>query len=351
MSSLTTDNIEKLKKINLSSSYDNCNNYTIYDKNIYLLIPNPERYMSLYHYLYSGQKLYTLEDIISGKVNRTYTYVLIERIINGIKSYELYARPIYTTLETFGKHNNIFKFILYKYYGIQGIELYNKYKDGYHNEENILNKNINILFSGELKYLGSNKIQYNFASGTYMKQRFKNVMNETIDKYSESFENILSTITKGIEYIYNNDIKDELTNKNLILEEITDIWMKIKDIDNSLKIYFIDNQELCYSLTIEGKKVSLLGKQNEKLLRININNFIKKYSDIEEIKSLNIDILDNEDYLNEILIIIDGLIESNPRNKNSLTRIKKNIESYSRYLILTNIDLREKYPDNVERIL
>jgi hypothetical protein len=212
---------------------------------------------SLQNYIDTNQRLYELEDIIN--TDHIYTYIIYEKretdkdgnITN--QEYKFAARPVYNSMESFAKHYSIYYQIVYKEYGVTGLQSLKKDEEGITYEH----KNIGIILSGEIQMRGSNIIRYNFASGTYMKDRFQDLSRETIYQYSIMFDQIIKDIYKYKgKTLYDPNIKDTFINPENIQNietEINEIWSKLDK--NKLPLFLLFNsKESC----IKSSKFDLL---------------------------------------------------------------------------------------------
>ena len=328
--------MDELKEIKLETGGIQCNNYELNDGKGFILIKDVNKYLNLYYFLASGQSLYSFNDIISSKTNMSYTYILIEVLLDGLKRYIFVARPIYTKNEIFGKHKNLFLVILYKYFGLEELKKYQASKYEYNNE------NFKVIYSGELLYDSSGNLEYNFASGTYMKEKFKHIEDDKISYYALDFENIIrSNFDIGSAQLkFNNNIKNTLLHEELLLEELTEVWYKIKEIDSSLSIYFIDNVDLCKDL--------IRNPILEARLRTSLRNILR----FKIIKDIDIDkVFNNANYLEEILLIVENSLQENQDNKLNYNQILKLKNYLLKYRIYSNRNYILENNENIQRLI
>lgn len=249
-------------EFNLQSLQGNCIPITYKDKSGYLGLmgKNVKNLYSLKNYINSNQGLYSIKDIIN--TDSVYTYIIYEKRETNKEGkitkqeYKFAARPVYNIMESYAKHYSIYYQIVYNEYGIQGL------KNMRYNEGGLIleHENIGVILSGEIQMRGSNMIRYNFASGTYMREKFQDLTQETIIQYSIMFDQIVKERHnyKG-KILYDPNIKDTFIKGETpqkIDREIMDIWSKL---DKSRIPYFIlfDTNENCKKSTNVDKMKAL----------------------------------------------------------------------------------------------
>lgn len=257
-------------EFNLQSLQANCIPITYKDKRGYLGLmgKNVKNLYSLKNYINSNQSLYSIEDIIN--TDTVYTYIIYEKRETNKEGkitkqeYKFAARPVYNIMESYAKHYSIYYQIVYNEYGVQGL------KDMKRDEGGVLleHENIGVILSGEIQMRGSNMIRYNFASGTYMKEKFQDLTEETIYKYSIMLDQIVKDIHnyKG-KTLYDPNIKDTFitgkTPQNIEVE-VREIWSKLDKSRLPLFILF-DTNENCKKKTNVNKLKALTSFSKIKL--------------------------------------------------------------------------------------
>lgn len=255
--------------------------------NKYLYIDKFDSYSNLYHYILTKQKLYSLQCLMETE-NVSFTYIIFEYLINDEKQYLFYARPVYSHLETFAKHQTIYILTIYLLFGLKKTQQYIKI---IHNTDISVCQHpmLNVIFAGEIFKHSDNKISYNFISGTFMRDKFKFTHSEL---YSKTFQNILRTMGFNGEFIFTYDTKNSILTICDYNGEIENIWSK----HPSVEYYFLDNRDDCkllwnseknlyYYLTNINQKIRALSLIDKSLMKINIDKydelftkpFMKKY--------------------------------------------------------------------------
>lgn len=239
------------KSIILQSFQTNqlCSKVSLNDVDGYIYVkPEDIHIYSLYNFLQSNQHLYSFKDIQN--TNNIYTYILFQYTnpITKIQDYYFYARPVYTVLESFAKHETIYNIFIYKHYGIEAlVEYLQKSKENYDLLYNFDSDNLSVLFAGEIQMKGSNTIRYNFLSGTFMRSRFEDIDYATKQYYILSMESIFRHIGFEGRLFYDETLKTYIQS-NDFESEIQNIWSNLKDSNAKPKMYILPDFTLCKNL-------------------------------------------------------------------------------------------------------
>lgn len=320
---------------------------------------------SLYNYIKSNQKIYNFNDIVNTSNN--YTYILYQLYDNETnkKTYHFAARPVYSQLESFSKHYSIFAQLIIKHYGIDKLKEYidlpkyswKKTITCMLDELEMLDKPvIEVVLSGEIKMKKSNRIMYNFSSGTFMKHRFYDLDDETIRHYAIMFEQIMREKIgfKGY-FNYDESIDNTYFKENDFKKEIENIWGNI-DIDELPEFLFFNSLNECqfYTFIKEKNQNNIINKLYDlftlvkKYLNTMLNKgYIQDYDMEEKINEMfNQDITKDNFQINikEKIKLVKQGIEINETIKNKISyddyKTIKNI--FSRFLdfyyIMNNMD-------------
>lgn len=318
--------IEEAKKIILQNYNNRCRNIKYDNKILYLEMPEQDYNLySYYNYIQTNQRLYTLNDIKN--TNNIYTYILYQRknTKTNKTTYHFVARPVYSILESFSKHYSILVQIVIKEFGIQ--YLYERLKkennniDIQHYIEGFADRhNINIVLAGEIKMKGSNRVEYNFSSGTFMRERFFDLDDETIRHYAIMFEQIMEDIGFNGGFVYNENIQDTFIHKYDMKEEIDNIWSKMNK--NELPNFLLfDTMKQCniYNKCVTYPKSWMFKTLYERIID-NYKTIIEnQYIDNNErITKLLVDTNYNEN-LKEKVNVLRDIIKQLKRNTSEMT--------------------------------
>ena len=192
-SKLTSELIDKQKKITLLSNPIVNDKIEINNKEGYLYIDEFSKFNNLYYFLRSKQQLLSLKEMLEFKETNTFTYILFQvtHPETGEISYDFRARPVYSKFESFAKHLTIYIVRLYELFGID-IAL-ESYRNVIYND---LYSNLGIVSAGEIKVRTKSYFEFNFSSGTFMLNRLTSQRNYDHDAelsrhYAVQFEGII----------------------------------------------------------------------------------------------------------------------------------------------------------------
>lgn len=194
--------------------------------------------------LASGISLYSLDDIRN--TPGVYTYIISKQ--NEARSdYTFTAFPAPSTMELFSKHVVLSS--------LSGTD-----KDS-------------ILFAGEMKSHGDGLIQYNFLSGSYMKEKMEGHTDKTTEElftmYNEPMEGILYDhfSFKG-ELSYDGSFETFITSTVVSVEEI----QLLKRV--GISAYLVPSKKLCTTLNrIQYKWATVLQQIRSAI------NFLKRFNE------------------------------------------------------------------------
>ena len=304
---------EYLKQIPLTSANIMCKEVTVDGMKGYLYIDDFNKYTNLYYYMLTNQKLYSITDVMKNE-GGTFTYIIFQVTIKGEQRLILFARPVYSKLETYSKHDAIYTLALYELFGLQETIRY---------IESVKQKTLpvygyeglGVVLAGEIKGRRGNMIDYNFSSGTFMRERFEDVDDETLRYYALQFDDIIKMLGFNGRTVYNKEIVNSILTTDDYQREMENIWKKIPNI----KIALFKKKEDC--ILLQGERRNMLNY----LSRVNatIRALGRSNIELKEIKVNNIEDLERNPLLKKYNII--DLVNKNQSSKDFFNKYQEGL--------------------------
>lgn len=224
----------------------------------YLYINDFLKLNNLYYFLETGERLLSFEDMLKFDKTNTFTYILFQvtHSETGKTSFEFRARPIYSQMESFSKHQTIYLLTAFELFGIDAaIDTYSKIK-----RVNPPHENLGVVLAGEISFRTKTYFDFNFSSGTYMLERFKDYRKYDIDEkmameYAIMFIDIIKNYVYNdgnIRLQYNSDAGKSILTNNDIAKDLKYVWSKIKEVEiiergitviKPIRIYLLQSSE------------------------------------------------------------------------------------------------------------
>jgi len=261
----------------ISNNY--CKESTINGNKGFIHIVDIASYSNLYYFKKANQQLLSLDEILLFKGTDTFTYIIFQLIHPTTRemTYLFRARPVYSYLESFAKHDAIYNLTLYEQFGM---DVYKEVSGEQHDD-------LLIVFAGEIKRKTSNSIIYNFSSGTFMLRRLINKSDFYKFHISYTFDDFLKTFfgfTGRLQY--NQHPEQTILNTSNIEGDIKNVWSKIGD---NIKMVLLKTYEDCELITNLIKLRTLYMSIINRMIRINamqIKGFkIVKITDFSQLES------------------------------------------------------------------
>jgi len=281
--------------VRVISNITSCIKADINGEKGYPYILNSRKYSNLHYFNQTKQKLLTFPQMLKFDKTNTFTYIIFEikDSKTGVKRHIFRARPVYSFLETFAKHDAIFNVTAFEEFGTPTPD-----------EDDLI-----ILFAGEIKRKTSNYIEYNFSSGTFMRDRLKRMDEAYKINISFTFDDILAVdfLFKG-KSLYNPNVTDTILNTSNITEDVKQIWSKI---GGDIKFVLLPNIVECELMTnIEKLRMQYLKNVNR---TITIQSMMDKSFKVKRIKNLSELNTDShfKDY--DFIDITNNQVKNNPK--------------------------------------